>query len=57
MNEITRSGSSYVGYDYKEVLIDPERTSMYVDGYVNFGWVLEEKSSLQAIQVKALWAK
>ncbi|WP_042199945.1 hypothetical protein [Paenibacillus camerounensis] len=43
MNEITRSGSSFVGYDYKEVLIDPERTSMYVDGYANFGWVLEEK--------------
>lgn len=43
MNEVTRSGNSYVGYDYKEVAINQDKTSMYVDGYMNFGWVLDEK--------------
>ncbi|ASA23452.1 hypothetical protein [Paenibacillus donghaensis] len=43
MNEVTRSGNSFVGYDYKEVTTDQEKTSMYIDGYMNFGWVLDEK--------------
>ncbi|AIQ60110.1 hypothetical protein [Paenibacillus borealis] len=43
MNEVTRSGSGFVGYDYKEVLVDQDKTSMYIDGYQNFGWVLDEK--------------
>lgn len=40
MNEITKSG--FVGYEYKEVTADQEKVSMYLDGYMNFGWVPDE---------------
>jgi hypothetical protein len=43
MNEITRSGSSFIGYEYKEVITDQDKTSMYIDCYMNFGWDLDEK--------------
>lgn len=42
MNEITKSGNDFVGYEYKEITADRERASMYLDGYMNFGWVADE---------------
>ena len=38
-NEITKSGKDYVGYDYKTVTADSEKTSMLLDAYENFGWL------------------
>lgn len=42
MNEITKGGNDFVGYEYKEVTADSERASMYLDGYMNFGWIADE---------------
>ncbi|MEY8356838.1 hypothetical protein AALB39_26330 [Lachnospiraceae bacterium 54-53] len=42
MSEITRGGSSFIGYEYKEVTVDSDRASMYLDGYMNFGWITDE---------------
>lgn len=42
MSEITKSGKDFVGYEYKEVTADRERASMYLDGYINFGWVADD---------------
>lgn len=42
MSEITKGGSNFIGYEYKEVTTGSERASMYLDGYLNFGWLPDE---------------
>ena len=41
MNEITKDGSDFVGYEYKEVIAGRDKASLYLDGYMNFGWNLD----------------
>lgn len=41
MAKVTKSGSGYIGYDYKEVTVPAALTSRYLDGYKNFGWFCE----------------
>ena len=41
MNEITKNGENYIGYEYKEVTVDRDKEGVYADGYPNFGWKLE----------------
>ena len=50
MSEIREDGASFIGYEYKEVSVDEERVSLYLDGYRNFGWVLEERTSEAALR-------
>lgn len=33
---------NFVGYDYKEVTVETENISMYLDCYENFGWIIDE---------------
>lgn len=35
----------YIGYDYKEIQTDAAYLSMYIDGYANFGWSLDDNLS------------
>lgn len=42
MSEITKSGGNFVGYEYKEVNTNSEKASLYMDGYINFGWIADE---------------
>ena len=42
MNEIIKNDRSYVGYEYKEILVSKDKVSMCIDGYKNFGWKLDE---------------
>ena len=44
MNEVERNTKDYVGYEYKELLIDASKVSQYLDGYENFGWITDESS-------------
>ena len=39
MNEITKSGRDYVGYDYKTATVLSDKAAMYLDAYKNFGWL------------------
>jgi len=39
MNEVTQGGRDYIGYDYKTINADSDKTSMYLDAYENFGWL------------------
>jgi len=36
------NNSSFVGYEYRDITVDHEMESMYVDGYRNFGWMLDK---------------
>ena len=38
--------NNFVGYEYKDITVDREMESMYIDGYQNFGWVLEKAIAL-----------
>jgi hypothetical protein len=42
INEVTKGGKDYIGYDYKTVTVDSEKVSMYLDAYENFGWITED---------------
>ncbi len=44
MSEIT-SGNNFIGYEYKEITSDNERASMYLDGFMNFGWIQDQNIS------------
>lgn len=34
---------SFVGYEYKEITVNENQVSMYLDCYENFGWIPEEE--------------
>jgi hypothetical protein len=48
-NEIIRSGKDYIGYDYKTVITDSDKVSLYLDAYENFGWVPDESMSVRQL--------
>ena len=56
MNEIKEDGASFIGYEYKELPACGERASLYLDGYQNFGWVLDERTGEEAIVFDAAQA-
>lgn len=45
MNEEIKNEQSFVGYEYKDILVNRKMESEFSDGYVNFGWTLENISS------------
>lgn len=45
MSEIIKDSHSFVGYEYKEVITNKEKVSFLIDGYKNFGWVVDENIS------------
>lgn len=44
MSEIKEDGASFVGYEYMEIPAGTARTALYLDGYENFGWTLDERA-------------
>lgn len=45
MSEDVKAGNRFIGYEYHSVSANSEMESIYVDGYENFGWMLEETST------------
>lgn len=52
MSEIIKSGKDFVGYEYKEITADREQASMYLDGYMNFGWEADENIQSSVVMGK-----
>ena len=42
MGELSKGGSNFVGYEYKEISADSQKASMLLDGYLNFGWIPDD---------------
>lgn len=42
MNETEGNTKDYVGYEYKEIVVDASKVSQYLDGFENFGWITDE---------------
>ena len=38
----TKEKRNYVGYEYKEVIVDGQLVSLLMDGYENFGWEVSD---------------
>lgn len=45
MSEIIKNSHSFMGYDYKEVITNKEKISFLIDGYKNFGWIVDENAN------------
>ncbi|MDD3339148.1 MAG: hypothetical protein PHS82_09865 [Lachnospiraceae bacterium] len=43
MNEINETSRGYIGYEYKELVLEKSQISFYIDGYENFGWEMDER--------------
>lgn len=44
-NDILASDTNFIGYEYNSLTIKSDLLSLYVDGYTNFGWILEGTST------------
>lgn len=44
MEENSSKENSFIGYEYKDILVQRNLESLYADGFVNFGWNLENVS-------------
>lgn len=50
MSEISVGGGSFIGFEYKDILVRRDMEALYVDNYPAFGWKLEETApSLHSI--------
>ena len=45
MNEINKNSKNYIGYEYKELIIESGLVSIYMDGYKNFGWIVDDNQT------------
>lgn len=46
MNEFTKNGNDFIGYEYKEVTVKRDSAALFADSYQNFGWTLEGADTL-----------
>lgn len=44
MSEAEMLKKNYVGYEYKDIKVNNNQISMYLDAYENFGWSLDENN-------------
>lgn len=45
MNDNTKNGNDFIGYEYKEITVNRDLVSLYTDSYTSFGWTLEGTST------------
>lgn len=41
MSEVIEDGQKFVGFEYKDVITSANRASFLIDGYKNFGWLID----------------
>jgi hypothetical protein len=54
MNEMELNSKNYIGYEYKELIVSESKVSQYIDGYTNFGWLLDEAVQQQVKEGSAV---
>ena len=47
MNNNTKSRKDYIGYEYKEVFVERDKVSIYLDAYENFGWIPDDHTQVE----------
>lgn len=43
MSEIYKAGEDYIGYEYKELIVDKKQVSFCLDSFENFGWEIDQR--------------
>lgn len=43
MSQTGKNAKDFIGYEYKEITVNTDQVSMYLDCYENFGWSADEK--------------
>lgn len=43
MNQMNQSGNDYIGFEYKELIVEKKKVSFYLDSYENFGWQMDTR--------------
>jgi hypothetical protein len=51
MEQIVKDGRGFVGYEYKQIKTTMNKVSFLIDGYRNFGWVLDNNLNLNATNI------
>ena len=51
INEITKGGKGYIGYEYKTIIAGSDDASFYLDAYSSFGWIPEDSAHSQQFSV------
>lgn len=39
---VEKHQNGFIGYDYREIRVKEENTSLVIDGYANFGWLIDD---------------
>lgn len=42
MSELKKSAAEFIGYEYREAVVDASSVSLYLDCYRSFGWIADE---------------
>ncbi len=42
----------YIAYEYKELIIDADRTSLWLDAFENFGWEIDSREGITNTAIK-----
>ena len=42
----TANSKNFIGYEYRDIMVERSMEAMYVDGYQNLGWALESAAGL-----------
>ena len=50
MERTDRRSRGFIGYEYKEITADMGQISFLIDGYVNFGWEVDENVAQPALE-------
>ena len=45
MTSFEKGENGFVGFEYNEITVNQDMESVYIDGYQNFGWELEDSAA------------
>ncbi len=48
-----KESKNFVAYEYKDVTVEEEQVSLYMDAYENFGWEMDERMAAFSAQGRA----
>lgn len=49
----SRDNKTFIAYEYKEVSVDKDQVSLYMDAYENFGWEMDDRANSSSTQNRA----
>lgn len=57
MNKKIKNGQHFVEYEYKQVITNVNKVSFLIDGYKNFGWIVDKNMSQDTTNIQNTHAR